>query len=166
MLKTFFKINQVLIKFLELVVIIVTGLLVLDVVWQVFTRYILRNPSTWTDELAVMLLIWVSLLGASVGFIRSSHLGVDFVVNKLVGQKRTIAEIAAYILIALFALFVLVYGGYRLVSVTLITQQTSAALRVKMGYVYAAIPISGVFILLFCVQTVIQKVKSLGERLS
>ena len=49
-------------KIVRLVLIILLSLLVIDVVWQVFTRYILQAPSTFTDELARYLLIWVSLL--------------------------------------------------------------------------------------------------------
>ncbi len=158
MLKILLNLRQWLIRFLEIVVIAVMGILVLDVVWQVFTRYVLRDPSSWTEELATMLLIWVSLLGASVGFIRKSHLGVDYFVNKLNDRSRTIVELTVYLLITIFSAGILMYGGYKIVSLTLENRQLSPALGIEMGYVYLALPISGFFILIFSIETVIEKI--------
>lgn len=158
MLKILLNLRQWLIRFLEIAVIAVMGILVLDVVWQVFTRYVLRDPSSWTEELATMLLIWVSLLGASVGFIRKSHLGVDYFVNKLNDKPRTIVEMIVYLLITLFSASILMYGGYKIVSLTLVNRQLSPALGIEMGYVYLALPISGFFILVFSIETVIEKI--------
>ena len=62
------QINTFLDKTLEVVVMICMGVLVLDVLWQVFTRKVLNNPSQWTEELAIFLLIWVALLGAAGQF--------------------------------------------------------------------------------------------------
>ena len=61
----FAKIKKVFDRFLEILLTVVMTILVLDVVWQVFTRYILKDPSSWTEELATFLMIWVGMLGAS-----------------------------------------------------------------------------------------------------
>ena len=74
----FRSIKKVLDRSLELLVMVVVAVLVVDVLWQVFTRFILKNPSTWTEELAVFMLIWVSLLGAAVALNRGAHLGIDY----------------------------------------------------------------------------------------
>jgi len=149
--------RKILIRSLEVSVMILMGILVIDVTWQVFSRYILKDPSTWSEELARMLLIWVSLLGASVGFVHRSHLGVDYFVNKLPDDSRTLVELSSHILVAAFAIIVLMYGGYEVVSRTLITNQLSPALQIKMGYVYLALPISGVFIMLFSLEAAYEK---------
>ncbi|OHB59925.1 MAG: hypothetical protein A2167_00445 [Planctomycetes bacterium RBG_13_46_10] len=154
MLDVFRKFDTWLIKALELAVILVTGFLVIDVVWGVFTRYVLGHQSPWTEELARMLLIWVSLLGASIGFIRRSHLGVDYFVGKLNQRWQTIGQLVVYLLVALFASLVLVYGGYRLVSSALFNGQPSAALKIQWGYVYLAVPISGFFIVIFSIEMI------------
>ena len=52
-------------KGLELSLIFLMAFLVVDVLWQVLSRYILVSPSSVTDELAGYLLIWVGLLGAA-----------------------------------------------------------------------------------------------------
>lgn len=158
MLSTILKLKAWLVKGLELTVMTVMGFLVVDVIWGVFTRYILHNPASWTEELARMLLIWTGLLGASIGVIRKSHLGVDFFVNKLSERYRIVTEMIVYLLIAVFAGVVLIYGGYRLVSLTLTNSQPSPALHIEWGYVYLALPISGFFIFIFSIETVIEKI--------
>jgi TRAP-type C4-dicarboxylate transport system permease small subunit len=157
MLNTIRKLKAWLVKGLELTVMTVMVFLVVDVVWGVFTRYVIRHPSSWTEELARMLLIWVGLLGASIGVIRKSHLGVDFLVNKLSERHKIAAELVVYLLIAVFAAIVLVYGGYRLVSLTLTTSQPSPALNIQWGHVYLALPISGFFIIIFSIERMIEQ---------
>jgi TRAP-type C4-dicarboxylate transport system permease small subunit len=164
MLKVILKLKAGLMKSLELIVILIMLALVLDVIWGVFTRYVLGHQSPWTEELAKMLLIWIALLGASIGFIKNSHLGVDFFVNKLNEKWRKIGQLTVYILISVFAAVVLIYGGYRLVSLTLTTSQPSPALHIEMGYVYLALPISGFFIVIFSIEMMVEKISLLRKK--
>jgi TRAP-type C4-dicarboxylate transport system permease small subunit len=143
---------------IERMVMTVMGILVVDVTWQVITRYILNHPSSWTEELATILMLWVSFLGAAIGFARRSHLGVDYFTGLLPERRRKIIEIAGYVIIAFFAAAVLCYGGYRLVYLTLKTNQVTPALGLKRGYVYMALPISGLFITLFMVEMMIERI--------
>jgi len=150
---------------LEFLVILSMAVLVLDVTWQVFTRYVLNKPSSWTEELATFLMIWVGLLGASVALNRSAHLGVDYFVDKLSGRKKLLARIASFLFVALFSLLVLVIGGIRLVSITLMRQQLSPALGIRMGYVYLALPISGFFLVIYSLEFLFESViKLMGDR--
>jgi TRAP-type C4-dicarboxylate transport system permease small subunit len=164
MLSLLLKLNKLLIKMLEITVILVIGFLVIDVLWGVFTRYIMGDQDSRTEELAIMLLIWVSLLGAAIGFIRKSHLGVDYFVSKLSLKKKVIGDIVVYLLIAFFAFFAMIYGGTRLVTLTLKLGQVSPAMQLKMGYVYLAVPISGFFILIFSIETIIKNVTFLMNK--
>jgi len=165
-LKERIKIRPILIRWLEITVMVVVAVLVIDVVWQVVTRFIMRDPSRWTDELATMLLIWVSLLGASVGFIRKVHLGVDYFVGKLKGKLKLSIEFLVYLLIIAFAGIILIYGGYMIVAKTLEAGQPSPALQVEMGYIYLALPISGIFIAIFALEAAIQTLLSLSKPLT
>ncbi len=128
------------------VLALVMGLLVLDVLWQVFTRFILRSPSFFTDELARYLLIWVGLLGAAYVAGQRLHLAIDLLPNRLHGRAGQALAAIIEGIIALFAITVMVIGGVRLVSLTLLLGQTSAALQVPLGIVYTALPISGALI--------------------
>ena len=163
MLKLLIQIKERLVKFLEWILILLVAVLVLDVLWQVFSRFVLNDPSSWTDELATLLIIWVAMIGASVAFIRNNHLGVDYFVGKLKPRSRLITEIVVQIFIFVFAAVVLVLGGAKLVTLTLLTEQVSPALLVKMGHVYMALPISGVVIALAAVETAVEKVNALNN---
>ena len=163
MLNILVQIRECLVKLLEWILILLVAGLVLDVLWQVFSRFVLNDPSSWTDELATLLIIWVAMIGASVAFIRNNHLGVDYFVGKLKPRPRLISEILVQILICLFAVVVLLLGGAKLVMLTLLTEQVSPALLVKMGHVYMALPLSGLVIALTSIETAVEKIGALKQ---
>jgi len=133
-------------RLLAIVLELLMGVMVLDVTWQVLSRYLVRHPSPYTEELARFLLIWIGLLGASYAYRQMMHLGVDVLVQKLKGATRLWVDALVHSLVLLFAVFVMVWGGFRLVLLTLELNQISAALQIKMGYVYLVIPLSGLLI--------------------
>lgn len=67
--------------------------LVICVVWQVFSRYVLSAPSTMTDEMARFSMIWVGLLGAAYGVGAQSHLSIDLLTMNLRGKKKLINQV-------------------------------------------------------------------------
>lgn len=138
-------------KALGWLLIILMAVNVLNVLWQVFTRFILRNPSSFTEELARYLLIWVGLLGASYAAGQKMHLAIDIILKSLVRKTRVFAELCIQLFVFLFALFVMVIGGFRLVSITLKLNQISAALQIQLGYVYLVLPLSGLLIMFYAV---------------
>lgn len=140
---------------LEKSVAMIVAALVLDVLWGVCTRFLLATPSRWTEEVATFLLMWVALLGAAVAFGRREHLGIDYFVHKLDPSARQLAEICVEIIVIAFAASCMVYGGYMLVSETLRAGQVTPALGIRMGYVYLAVPLSGVCIIVFCLERII-----------
>ena len=154
----FVRIKKVLDCFLEVFVTVVMAALVIDVVWQVFTRYVLKNPSTWTEELAIFLLIWVGMLGASVALNRGAHLGIDYFVGKLSAEKRLYTELFVFVCITAFSLLVMLIGGTLLVVKIFKFPQPSPALGLNMAYVYLAIPISGFFLLLYSVEFLVERI--------
>ena len=154
-------VKTVLDRSLEVLVMVVVAVLVLDVLWQVFTRFVLGDPSTWTEELAVFLLVWVSLLGAAVALNRGAHLGIDYFVGKLPDRTRLATEVVVFLCVAAFSLLVMVVGGIQLVAGTLELEQISAAMHVKMGYVYLAVPISGSFLTLYALIGLAERIREL-----
>ncbi|WP_409432031.1 TRAP transporter small permease [Litorimonas sp. RW-G-Af-16] len=129
--------------------------MVMTVTWQVFSRYALRAPSSLTEEIARFQLIWLGLLGAVYTFRNRMHVGIDILVSPLKGKKRLAAEIFALAAMIVFAAMILIYGGSKLVALTYELNQTSAALGVKVAYVYSIIPISGVLIVLYAVHYIL-----------
>jgi TRAP-type C4-dicarboxylate transport system permease small subunit len=143
------KARKVIDRFLAIALIITMTVLVIDVVWQVLARYIVKSPSSFTDELARFLLIWVGLLGSAYAMGKKKHLAIDILPSKLTGRPRILLDNFISILIIAFAALVLVVGGIRLVYITLNLNQISPALGVPLGYVYLVLPFSGLLIIFY-----------------
>ncbi|KII76702.1 TRAP transporter small permease [Vibrio renipiscarius] len=135
--------------------------LVLCVVWQVLSRYIIGRPSTVTDELARYLFMWVALIGAAYTTGQKRHLAIDLLTMKLKGKRKVINELIIQIAIAVFAFVVLVYGGSNLAIKTLATGQLTPALGFEMGYIYFCLPISGALMIFYSVVFGIEKIQQL-----
>jgi TRAP-type C4-dicarboxylate transport system permease small subunit len=135
-------------RWLENTVAVLLGAMVLNVSWQVFTRFVLREPSTYTEELARFLLIWSGLLGACVAWRRRMHLSIRLFGDTTGDPPRWMARVTL-ISTAAFSVLVLFVGGIRLVALTLQLEQHSAALGWPLGYVYLAVPLTGAILLFY-----------------
>ena len=139
-------------KSLAIIIAVLMAVLVIDVTWQVVSRFILSDPSSFTEEIALFLLLWIAMLGAAYAFRRGAHLGLDIVIEKLQGAKKVNAQRLADLVCLFFACAILVYGGLQLVLLNLELQQTSAALGIQIWKIYIVIPISGVLIAIFAIE--------------
>lgn len=147
-------------KALEYLLVLLMGSLVLDVVWQVASRYILKNPSSFTDELATFLLIWVGLAGAAYVKGKNQHLAIDILHSKLNPLQLNHMMILINILVAAFCLSVMVVGGSWLVYTRFVLGQVSASLQIPVGYVYAIVPLSGLLMVYYSTDDIIQLAKN------
>ncbi|MDZ7691134.1 MAG: TRAP transporter small permease [Balneolaceae bacterium] len=133
-------------KFVGSFLLLLMAIMLIAVLWQVFTRYILGAASTITEELARFLLIWIGLLGAAYISGENMHIAIDILPNRLTGQNKRTLTIFINLIIIAFAVTALIIGGSQLVYITYTLGQTSAALQIQLAYVYLVIPISGVLI--------------------
>ena len=134
---------------LEWLLVALMSLMVVNVLWQVATRFLLNDPSSFTEEIARYLLIWVGLLGSAYAVGKRIHLAVDLLPSKLEGRCKAALEIFIEICILVFAALVLVGGGSGLVWLTLDLGQASAALQIPLGLVYVVLPVSGLLMIYF-----------------
>ncbi|MDR9409287.1 MAG: TRAP transporter small permease [Balneolaceae bacterium] len=136
-------------RFLEHFLASLMALMLISVSWQVISRYLLGDASSFTDELARYLLIWIGTLGAAYAAGQRMHLAIDLLPSKLTGKKKYRLAIFINLLVIFFALTVLVIGGGRLVYITYTLGQTSAAMQLPMYYVYSILPLSGILIIYY-----------------
>ncbi|MCY4215993.1 MAG: TRAP transporter small permease [Flavobacteriaceae bacterium] len=149
------RVYNVLIKITESVLVIIFGLLVVNVVWQVVSRYVINQPSSFTEEFARFALIWLTVLGtAYINGQRQGHLSMDFLLHRLSNHKRQKRQKLIQVLMAIFAFVVMVIGGGNVVYTTLSLGQTSPSLLIPLGYVYVIVPISGLIIIFFSVYNI------------
>lgn len=143
-------------RVLEAVLITAVFILVIDVLWGVFTRYAMGAQADWTEELARFLLIWISLLGGAVAFGEKAHLGVDYFVGLFDDSAQKLLGVFAQLVVLFFAISIFVVGGSAVVIDTLRMEQLTPALGIQQGYVYLALPISGAFMIIFTVERIIE----------
>lgn len=141
------------------------ALAVVNVLWQVFTRFVLANPSSFTDELARYLLVWTGLFGAAYATGKRMHLAIDLLATRLRGRARHYHGLVVEACVGTFALAVMVVGGARLVALTFLLGQTSAALKLPLGLVYLALPASGLLIAFYAALFITERVRLLRGRL-
>ena len=143
---------------LRTVLVILMALLVIDVVWQVIPRFLTDSPSSFPEELSRFLLIWIGLLGSALAYKERMHLGLDIATKNLTGKNKLFVDLLVHVMVAIFAVFVMIIGGVNLVALTLLLEQVSASMDVLMGYVYLAIPLSGSLILLYAVYFIVEDI--------
>jgi TRAP-type C4-dicarboxylate transport system permease small subunit len=144
-------------KIVAWMLILLMGIMVLNVSWQVFSRYVLQNPSSFTDELSRYMLIWLGMLGAAYVAGQDQHLAIDILPQKLLGKARAKLMIFIYTAVLLFAVLIMVLGGSNLVYITFILEQKSATLQLPLAYVYTIIPFSGLLVAYYQVFQIFQQ---------
>ncbi|MDQ7817405.1 MAG: TRAP transporter small permease [Melioribacteraceae bacterium] len=143
--------------------VFILALMTINVLWQVFSRFVLQNPSSFTEELARYTLVWLGILGASYVAGQKMHLAIDLLSMQLKGRPKLYLEIFIQLSILFFSLVVMLIGGFRLVLITLSLNQISAALQVPLGYVYLVVPISGLLIIFYSTYFILEAIKKLKE---
>ncbi|WP_226390386.1 TRAP transporter small permease [Penaeicola halotolerans] len=146
-------------KVVAVLLIILMGLMVLNVTWQVSSRYIFQNPSAFTDELSRYMLIWLGMLGAAYVAGQGKHLAIDLLLSKMSAPNQLKLQMIICALVMIFALVTMVYGGANLVYITYTLSQKSATLQVPLAYVYAIIPLSGLLTVYYQLEAIFQRIK-------
>lgn len=121
--------------------------------WQVFTRYILQNPSSWSEEMVSYLFAWMSLFGASIVVGERGHMNIPIVVERMGAKGRKFFAVFAEIVAGLFAGVILVYGGIQITDLAM--GQMTSALGVAVGVFYVVLPISGVINIVYTILNIV-----------
>lgn len=126
--------------------------------WQVFTRYVLKNPSTWSEELVSYLFAWMSLLGASIVTSESGHMNIPVLVDRLNPQMRSYMRILHELIALLFSLAILVYGGWQISRLAM--GQMTSSLGVPIGIFYFVMPLCGVLNIIYTIINIAEIAKN------
>ena len=142
LVKTKSVINKVLAALCTILLVFMTFL----VIWQVFTRYVLNDPASFTEELVRYSLIWTGFIGAAYAFSTREHMALTFLRDKLEPNKKRLVTIGVDALILIFAFAIIFVGGAKLAFAA--SMEYSALLGVPRSLVYAMAPVSGLFIVI------------------
>ena len=143
-------------KILEWLVLTVFSIMLISVVWQVFSRYVMGAPSTVTDEITSFSLIWVGMLGAAYASGKHLHLAIDLIPERIVEKRQWLFDGIVYLSVTFFAFVVMIVGGGRLCQLSFQFGQTSAALEIPLGIIYLIVPIAGLLVCYYNLDTLIK----------
>ncbi len=122
-------------------------------------RYVLNDPVTWSEEVGRFCLVWTSFLGAYVAHRRAEHIAVTAIRDRMpVAWQVAIRAALALLLIAFMAVLTW-YGSHY--AIRFMGSQTPL-LRIPVGLVYAAMPVSTALILLSLLITSISDIRNGG----
>lgn len=123
------------------ITVVLFAALVAILVWQIFTRQVIGNPATWTEEGARMTFVWLGLFASAFVFGERGHIAVEFVARKLPQRGERILQIIVQTVVLAFAVVVLIWGGWRAAGNAWL--QNLSAMPFTLGQMYLALPIAG-----------------------
>ena len=113
--------------------------------WQIFTRWVLGNPSTFTDEMLRYVLIIAGFIGSAYCFYRDEHLALTLITDKAKGPFKVALDIFIEVCILFFVIYVFIFGGFKLANTA---TNVSSVMHIPMKSLYMIEPICGILIVL------------------
>lgn len=126
--------------------------------WQVFTRYVLKNPSSWSEEMVSYLFAWMSLLGASIVVGERGHMNIPILVERMGRKARKFFAIFGEVIACVFAGVILVYGGLQITNLAM--GQMTSSLGIAVGVFYVVLPLSGVINIIYTILNIVEIAKA------
>ncbi len=145
-------------KILGFFVVTIVSIMVVTVLWQVFTRLVLQSPAVWTEESSTYMLMWCGVVGAAYAYGLKAHIGMEYFAYKLNVRHRRMLEIIIAILVGYFAFTVMLIGGMSFVRNAFVNHQTSPTMGIPTGYLYLCLPISAFFIITYSIEFVFKDI--------
>ena len=130
--------------------------IVVIVAWQVFGRYVLNASPTWTETLALVLVLYVTLIGAAVGVRDAGHLGMESLLVLVPEEPRRWLEMAIHVLVAIFGA-AMAWNGWILGASVAAYKLPNIALPESVRYV--PLVVSGALIVLFSIEHIVASLR-------
>lgn len=112
---------------------------------QVWYRFILNDPLSWSEEAGRYLFVWISFMGAAAGVRYQVHLGIDLMDKLLSPGVYRWVVVLVNLIIQIFLLMI-IYWGFKILGI--IQFQESPSMHISMRYPYMAVPVGGIFMLI------------------
>ena len=149
---------------LETVCCFLLGLFIASIVLitlvSVWYRYVLDNPLSWTEQVCGILFVWITFLGSAVLYRRVLHIAIDMILVLMPDAMRTVFYWINEGLIFLLAVLMIWFGGRHALFNS---SQTFGALEITPAWFYAAPPLSGILMVIFALEKVLNPQKRLPE---
>ena len=148
-------------KALDAVLVFMMVVMAGAVVLQVASRYVFNRPTSWSEELARYLFVWITFLGAAVVIRKRRHVDVTVLTDRLPPSAAKVVYLVSDVAV-LFMLGALTWAGAGLAIMA--HRQLSAAMDLPMSLAYSAMPVGTGLMFVFLVATMIWEWKE-GRRI-
>ena len=143
------KLINILNKVIEVVMVVLIVAMVCGNFWQIFTRFVLNNAASWTEEFLRYALIWLSMLGVPYAYSKNKHIAIEFVADTYSPKAKIVNQILIEVLVLFIAAFVMIGGGIMVTGNAL--GQTSPALGMPMQFYYLGVPVCGILLIIYTI---------------
>ena len=144
---------------LEFVTGLCLAIVVVATFLQVVTRFVIKIPMPWAQEVALIGFAYMVFLGAALGVKHSMHLSVDVLGNLSPKARLPIISIG-YLLSIIFVIIFIYYGWVHSLNSKL---QFTSTLEISTMYIYFVLPVSGLIMLYYLVRNWIREISSERE---
>ena len=138
-----------------LVRVAAAGLILMTAIvgWQVFGRYVLNSSPSWSEQAALVLMIWYVSLAAAAGVREGFHIRIVALENAVSPHWKRRLQIASDLIVGACGAAMLIWGSELVIRTW---SHTIPSLGIPRGFAYAGLPISGLLIVLFCLEKLLE----------
>jgi TRAP-type C4-dicarboxylate transport system permease small subunit len=155
-METLSRLNSLLFKIIKEIMIIIGFFLIALTFIGVILRYVFGTSIIWAYEVSMMLLVWVSFLGAAIAVQTKSHVNFDLFVSKIPERTRKWIILLKDLIILAF-LVIGIYYGYRVFGQTM--RQSMQTINLPVGLLYLALPVAFIPMILFYIEELLTEFK-------
>lgn len=127
---------------------------------QIISRYFLQYPLVWSEELSLLLMVWITFLGSVLILERQEHISIDALVEYFSESVQDTVRVIGYLLVLIFNA-VLTYGGFLMVSTT--KESITSALKISVAWQYGGILVGGLCLTLVSLEQLIKALQMLRQ---
>jgi TRAP-type C4-dicarboxylate transport system permease small subunit len=142
-------------KIIEWLIIVLIGLCIIVGTMQVIFRFILHAPLAWSEEFIRYCFVWIVFVGSSLAVRNNSHASISFFVELIPKTIRNIFSLLSNVLCIAFS-FVILVEGIKIMIMQMKTQQLTAALEIPIAFVFLAIPVGAIGMMLYYTKNILQ----------
>jgi len=134
---------------MNILIVIVSSTLVIVVFLNIVFRYLLKQPLSWSTEIAGYGLIWWVFLGSAIAIKKDQHISLGFLEKSLTFRIDRLRK-KLVIFFMIFYSYILVY--YSIIIFPLTRRQITPFIQIPLVYLYAIMPISGISFMIYLLE--------------
>lgn len=143
-------------KIISYIAMVFLVIMILIVTMTVFTRYFLNYTYRWSDEIALLMMIWFGFIGIALGVKSSIHLSIEYFMSLIPDRYQVWIYQIENILVGLFGWYMMRFG-IQLYNSTRMTRLP--ATQWSRGLLFIMLPVSGGFVLVYSIAKMFNIIK-------